>query len=87
MIAVVVYFLCALTSALCAALLLREYRRRRARLLLWSGASFVGFALSNALVFADLVVWPHVDLSLLRAVTSTLAVGILLYGLVWDGEP
>ena len=87
MIAVAVYFLCALTSGLCAVLLLREYHRRGARLLLWSGASFVGFAISNALVFADLVVWPHVDLSALRAVTSTLAVGILLYGLVWDAEP
>jgi uncharacterized protein DUF5985 len=84
--AIIVYLLCVLTSGLCAVLLLREYRRRGARLLLWSGASFVGFAVSNALVFADLVVWPHVDLSLLRAITSSVAVGVLLYGLVWDAE-
>jgi hypothetical protein len=85
-IAVGVYVLCTMTSALCAALLLREYRRRGARLLLWSGASFVGFAISNALVFADFVMLPDVDLSSLRAVTACASVAILLYGLVWDAD-
>jgi hypothetical protein len=36
-----VYALCALTSGLCAILLLRAYWSRPARLLLWSGVSFV----------------------------------------------
>lgn len=83
--AVAVYLLCMLTSAFCALLLLREYRRSRARLLLWSSLSFVGWALNNALLFMDLVVFVNVvDLSLARATTALVAVSLLLYGLVWD---
>jgi hypothetical protein len=82
--ATAVYLLCMLTSAFCAALLLREYRRTSARLLLWSSLSFVGWALNNALVFADLVVFPGNDLSTARTLTSLVAVSLLLYGLVWD---
>ncbi len=82
--ATAVYLLCMLTSAFCAALLLREYRRTSARLLLWSSLSFVGWALNNALVFADLVVFPGSDLSTARTLTSLVAVSLLLYGLVWD---
>lgn len=86
MIGATVYILCVVTSALCAWLLLAEYRRRRARLLLWSGASFIGFAVSNALVVADLLILPDVDLSVLRAASACGSVAILLYGLVWDSD-
>jgi hypothetical protein len=79
-----VYLLCALTSALCALLLLREYRRSRARLLLWSSISFLGFALSNALAFTDFVVLPDVEIWPIRPGLTALAVAALLYGLVWD---
>jgi hypothetical protein len=82
--AVAVYVLCMLTSAFCAILLLREYWRTNARLLLWSSLSFIGWAANNALVFADLVVFPSVDLSLLRASVALVAVTLLLYGLIWD---
>ena len=82
--AIAVYLLCMLTSAFCAALLLREYRRTAARLLLWSSLSFLGWALNNALVFADMVVFPGVDLSLTRALVALVAVCLLLYGLIWD---
>jgi hypothetical protein len=83
--AVAVYLLCMLTSAFCALLLLREYRRSRARLLLWSSLSFVGWALNNALLFMDLVLFANlVDLSPARATTALVAVSLLLYGLVWD---
>ena len=79
-----VYLLCALTSALCAGLLLREYRRSRARLLLWSSISFFGFAISNALALADFVIFPQVEMWQIRPAVTTLAVSALLYGLVWD---
>ena len=79
-----VYLLCMLTSAFCAVLLLREYRRTQARLLLWSSLSFTGWALNNALVFTDMVMLPGLDLSLIRAVVALIAVSLLLYGLVWD---
>jgi hypothetical protein len=82
--AAIVYVLCALTSGLCAVLLLREYRRGRSRLLLWSGLSFVGWAVNNVLVFADLIMWPAYDLSAVRAGASLIAVTLLLYGLIWD---
>jgi hypothetical protein len=79
-----VYLLCALTSALCAVLLLREYRRSRARLLLWSSISFFGFALSNSLALADFVIFPQVEMWQIRPAVTALAVSALLYGLVWD---
>ena len=84
MMAVAVYVLCMVTSAFCAVLLLREYRRSPARLLLWSSLSFVAWTTNNALVFTDLVVFPAVDLSLMRALVALTAVSLLLYGLVWD---
>ena len=84
MIASAVYLLCVLTSAFCAVLLMREYRRTAAPLLFWSSWSFVGWAVNHALVFADLVVFPSVDLSLVRAVAGLGAVSLLLYGLIWD---
>jgi hypothetical protein len=85
-IAPAVYFLCALTSALCAVALIREYARRHTRLLLWSSLAFVCFAASNALVFADFVLLPAVDLSVVRVGTACLGVALLLFGLVWDTE-
>ena len=84
MIAAAVYVLCTLTCGFCATLLIREYRRTRTRLLLWSGLSFVGWALNNAMVFADFVIFPSVDLSVTRASLALVAVGLLLYGLIWD---
>jgi hypothetical protein len=86
MMATFVYVLCVLTSTFCAVLLLREYRRSRARLLLWSSLSFIAWAVNNALVFADLAALPGVDLSLVRASASVSAVSLLLYGLIWDGS-
>jgi hypothetical protein len=84
MMATAVYLLCMLTSAFCAALLLREYRRTAARLLLWSSLSFGGWAVNNALVFTDMVVLPGIDLSVVRAMVALVAVSLLLYGLIWD---
>jgi hypothetical protein len=82
--AVAVYVLCMLTSTFCAVLLFREYQRSRARLLLWSSLSFIGWAANNALVFTDFVMFPSVDLSITRAAVALAAVVLLLYGLIWD---
>ena len=84
--AFIVYLLCTLTSGLCAVLLLREHRRRALPLLFWSGMSFSLIAIGNALVFLDFVVRPGVDLALPRALSMTIAVSLLLYGLVWDAD-
>ena len=80
----VVYALCALTSAACALLLLRGYRRQPSRLLLWSTVCFAGLALNNGLLFADLVLVPAADLSVWRGLTGLGSMLILLYGLIWD---
>lgn len=86
MMASVVYALCALTSGLCAVLLLRAYRASRARLLLWSSLSFIGLAFNNLLLFVDLVVLPTLDLLLYRSLMAALAVMVLLLGLIWDSR-
>jgi len=81
-----VYILCALTSSVCAALLLNSYRRTALRLLFWSGACFVGLALGNVLLFVDLVVLRHIDLLLWRNLAVLAGLVLLIYGLIWDAE-
>jgi hypothetical protein len=82
-----VYILCALTSSVCAALLLVNYRRTGIRLLFWSGACFVGLAIGNILLFVDLVLFPKsTDLTILRNAAALLGMMLLIYGLVWDAE-
>lgn len=81
-----VYILGAVVSFVCAVLLLRGYRRGRRKLLLWSGLCFLGLAVNNALVFVDLVLLPQTDIYLLRLCTTTLAMLMLLYGLIWESN-
>lgn len=81
-----VYILGTITTLLCAVLLLRGYLRTRTRLLLWSALCFFGLAISNLLIFLDLVIYPNVDLYLWRLLTAAVAMMILLYGLIWEGE-
>lgn len=81
-----VYLLCALTSSVCAALLLNSYRRTALRLLFWSGACFVCLAIGNVLLFIDLVVLREIDLLLWRNIAVFLGVVLLIYGLIFDAE-
>jgi len=82
----IVYLLCALAALGCCVLLLRAYGRVKARLLLWSGVCFGCFALNNALVALDLIVFHDVDLFLLRNVSALAGVLALLYGLVMEAR-
>jgi len=79
-----VYILCVLTSLVAMWLLLRGYRQNGSRLLLWSAAAFVAFALNNLLLFADLVLLPDIDLRALRTATAFAGVAILLYAFIWE---
>jgi Family of unknown function (DUF5985) len=81
-----VYLLCFLTSAACAVLLARSYMRTRMRLLLWSALCFLFLAGNNFLVVLDLLVLPDSDLRLARTLTALVAVGVLLFGFIWDSE-
>lgn len=75
-----------LTTILCAVLLLRAYQNVRKRLLLWSGLCFVGLALANALRIADLRIFLALDLYTYRLGTTAIAVGLLLWGLIWESQ-
>ena len=82
-----VYILCAITSALCAGLLARSYRRNRTRLLMWSTLCFVGLAINNLLLVLDLIVVPDaVDLSIWRQATALVSIMLLVLGLVWESK-
>ena len=81
-----VYILCALTSILCAFLLIRSFVRNRVRLLLWSAICFVGLALNNILLCVDLLAMPTVDFSLLRAGVALCGMLALVIGLVWESS-
>jgi hypothetical protein len=81
-----VYLLCLVTSSLCAWLLLRAHLRDRSRLLLWVAASFVFLALNNLALVADMVVFPSVDLFIWRQVAALVALGVLLYGFIWETD-
>jgi len=87
-----VYILCALTSLACAALLMRGYRRSRARLLFWSSLCFVFLFVNNVLLFVDKVVLPEVDdmlgvpFAIWRGSAALVGLLLLVVGLVWDSQ-
>ena len=81
-----VYFLCFATSTACAFLLARSYRRTAARLLLWSALCFLFLAMNNLVVIVDLLIVPESDFRILRLLLSLAAVGVLLFGFIWDLE-
>lgn len=84
--AALVYSLCLLASALCAGLLLRAWRQSRSRLLLWTAIAFVFLAINNLFLVADMVIFPEVMLWPWRQAASLVAVGVLLYGFIWEAE-
>jgi hypothetical protein len=84
--AAVIYSLCALVAALCTFLLLRGWLASRYRLLLWTGICFAGLTATNVLLFLDKVVFLAVDFTPLRMLVTLVAMGVLLYGLVWDAQ-
>jgi hypothetical protein len=81
-----VYLLCFLTSTACALLLARSYRRTGARLLFWSALCFLFLAANNLLVIFDLLLIPTVDFRLARYGLALGALGVLLFGFIWDLE-
>jgi hypothetical protein len=85
-VAEIVYLLCALTSVLCAGLLIRGYGGNRSRLLLWSTLCFVGLAVNNILLFVDVVLVPEIDLRMLRSIAAGVGLSTLIIGLVWESK-
>ncbi len=81
-----VYILCLLTSVVCAWLLVRAYRRSRTKLLLWSAFSFLLLAINNVFLVMDVLVIHDVSLLWARHLSSLAAVGVLIYGFIWEVE-
>jgi hypothetical protein len=81
-----VYALCALTSLVCFALLLRQHRRAPSRLALRSSVAFLFFAVANAILFVDLIILPEVDLKLWRNSANLIGTLILLLALTGESQ-
>jgi hypothetical protein len=81
-----VYILTCITTLLCAVMLLRGYARVRRRLLLWSGLCFIGLTITNVFKVLDLIVFLHTDLYTYRLGSAALAMGLLIYGLIWESQ-
>lgn len=79
-----IYILCLVTSALCAWLLLRAFRRTQNRLLFWSGLCFCCMTLNNLALVVDVGVFPERDLIALRLIPAVLGICLLLFGLIWE---
>ncbi len=82
----VIYMLCAVTSTLCATLLVRSFLAKRSSLLLWSAFAFVGLAVNNILLFIDLSVVPEIDLSLARTSAALVGIALLVVGLILEDQ-
>lgn len=83
---VTIYVLCFVASTTCTLLLLRGYRRSLTRLLLWSGLCFAFLSLNSLAVLFDILIFPQWDFQAWRHAASLMAVGVLLFGLVWESE-
>lgn len=78
-----VYILCAATSLGGALLLLRGGLSGGGRLLLWASFWFFAMTLNNVLLYANFVLLPDVDLTLVARVATTLGIVVLNVGLIW----
>jgi hypothetical protein len=81
-----VYLLCFLAATLCAIMLGRSFHRTRHALLFWSTLCFSMLALNNLVLVLDLVVFPQLDLAILRGLIAVAAISTLLFGFLWNGE-
>jgi len=82
----VVYSLCALTSIVCALLLIQGFVRTKTRLLLWSSLCFVGLVVNNLLLVVDRIFVPDIDLYSIRLFSALVALTLLVYGLIWESK-
>jgi len=82
-----VYILCAITSIVCAVLLLRGYLATRTRLLFWASLCFGFLAINNVILYVDLVVLPpEVDLFWYRNAAAVAGMLVLIFGLTWESR-
>lgn len=78
------YLLCAISSFICFALLLRAYLRTKQQLLLWSSSCFFFYLIQNCTLFADFVIVPQFDLTIWRAGAGLCGSALFLFALIWE---
>jgi hypothetical protein len=82
-----VCLLCLFTALVCAALLARIYLRTRSSFLFWSALCFSLLTINNLVLYLEAVVFPtQINLLPFRNFSSLAALGILLYGFIWDAD-
>jgi hypothetical protein len=81
-----IYGLCTILSLAIAVMLWRQHRRSPSRMIYWTALCFTGLALSNLVLVVDKLVFPDIDLRVLRHSISLLSIGLLLFGLVYEDE-
>lgn len=81
-----VYLMCFVTCALCAGLLVRSWMKTRLRLAMFTAISFVLFAINNFFLFADVILFPDIDLWAFRYVPALAGVVVMIVGFVWEAE-
>ncbi len=81
-----IYSLCLLTAAVCAWLLLRQYRRTHSGLLFWSALCFAALTCNNLFLVFDTVIFPDIDFLPYRQISAFIAVIVLLYGFIWEAD-
>ena len=81
-----IYGLCTILSLAIAFMLWRQDRRSPSRMIYWTALCFTGLALSNLVLVVDKLVFPDIDLRVLRHSISLLSIGLLLFGLVYEDE-
>ncbi|MGE0634273.1 MAG: DUF5985 family protein [Pseudobdellovibrionaceae bacterium] len=79
----IVFFLCAVTSVICAGLLIRAYRKNKNSLVFWCAIGFVGMSINNVLLIFDKFV-VQTDLLLFRTGSLMLGMMLMLFGLIWN---
>ena len=78
----IIYLLCGGTSILCSGLLVRGYLTSKSPLLFWSAIGFAGLAVNNVVLCLDLVIYPELDLFLLRSIPALLGLLVMIFGLI-----
>jgi hypothetical protein len=86
MAAAAIYLLCTLTCAGCFVLLMKAWVSTRHGMLFWCALSFGGMTVNNALLVADKLLLPDMDLSTQRLLLALAALLLLVYGLIWTEE-
>lgn len=80
------YVLCAITSFLCFALLLRSYLKNQVKLLLWSCLCFFFLALQSIILVADRLTGTQIDLTFWRTLVGFMGSALFLCSLIWESR-